>query len=105
LNFPLTDPQKLTFQPVLIYDCLAISKTRTNSKPKRIQTNRPIGSMILTQIPTRTVTRWCEAPPIFSPPLEKLLDIVKKIWALLRKLFGPRGVPSRLRAWSLLSLH
>jgi len=41
----------------------------------------------------------------FSPPLEKfvgyifkLLDIVQKIWAPLRKLFAPTGVPSWLRA-------
>ena len=41
LHFPLTDPQKLTFNPVLIYDCLVISETRNNSKPKLIQKNRP----------------------------------------------------------------
>jgi len=41
----------------------------------------------------------------FSAPLEKcvghhlkLLDIVQKIWASLRKLFAPPGVPSWLRA-------
>ena len=48
-------------------------------------------------------------PPLehFSPPLEKcvgyslkLLDIVQKIWAPLRKLFAPPGVPSWLRAWN-----
>jgi len=40
-----------------------------------------------------------------SPPLEKcvgyslkILDIVQKIWAPLRKLFTPPGVPSWLRA-------
>ena len=51
----------------------------------------------------------------FSPPLEKCvghrlkpLDIVQKIWAPLRKLFAPPGVPSSLRAclsvicWGLL---
>jgi len=27
------------------------------------------------------------------------MDIVKKIWAPLRKLFAPPGVPSWLRAW------
>jgi len=43
----------------------------------------------------------------FSPLLEKcvgrslkLLDIVQKIWAPLRKLFARPGVPSWLRAWS-----
>ena len=41
LNFPLIDPQKLTFQPALIYDCLVISEKRTNSKPKKI---RPVTS-------------------------------------------------------------
>ena len=42
----------------------------------------------------------------FSQTLEKcvgnstkLLDKVQKIWASLRKLFAPPGVPSRLRAW------
>jgi len=49
-----------------------------------------------------------ENPPLeqFSPPLLekcvgyslKLLDIVHKIWAPLRKLFTPPGVPSWLRA-------
>ena len=41
----------------------------------------------------------------FSPPLEKcvghnlkLLDTVQKIWAPLRKLFAPPGIPSWLRA-------
>ena len=29
----------------------------------------------------------------------KLLDIVQKLWAPLRKLFAPPGVPSWLRAW------
>jgi len=47
-------------------------------------------------------------PPLenFSPPQEKfvgyilkLLDIVQKIWAPLRKLFAPPGVPGWLRAW------
>jgi len=38
--FPLTDPQKLTFNPALIYDCLVTSETRTNYKPEKIQTNR-----------------------------------------------------------------
>jgi len=40
----------------------------------------------------------------FLPPLEKcvgrslkFLDIVQKIWAPLRKLFAPPGVPSWLR--------
>ena len=28
-----------------------------------------------------------------------VLDIVQKIWALLRKLFVPRSVPSCLRVW------
>jgi len=27
------------------------------------------------------------------------MDIVQKIWAPLRKLFAPPGVPSWLRAW------
>jgi len=31
LNFPLTDPQKLTFQAASIYDCLVIRETRTRS--------------------------------------------------------------------------
>ena len=48
-----------------------------------------------------------EAPPrkCFAP-LEKcvghsfkILDIVQKIWAPLRKLFAPPGVTSWLRAW------
>jgi len=30
------------FQPTLIYDCLVKSETRTNSKPKKIQTNRQL---------------------------------------------------------------
>jgi len=47
------------------------------------------------------------SPPTenFSTPLEKcighrlkLLDIVQKIWAPLRKLFAPLGDPSWLRA-------
>jgi len=29
----------------------------------------------------------------------KLLDIAKKIWAPIRKLFAPPDVPSWLRAW------
>ena len=33
----------------------------------------------------------------------KLLDIVWKIWAPLRKLFAPPGVPSWLRAWAIPS--
>jgi len=50
----------------------------------------------------RPVT-WGEKPSLekFFPSLEKcvvhglkLLDIVQKIWALLRKLFAPPGVPS-----------
>jgi len=56
----------------------------------------------------RPVTRGGEAlPRKFSPPLEKcvghrlkLLDIVQKILAPLRKLFAPPGVPSWLPAWS-----
>jgi len=43
----------------------------------------------------------------FSPSLEKcvghglkLIDIVLKIWAPLRKLFAPPGVPSWLWAWT-----
>ena len=47
-----------------------------------------------------------EAPQkIYLIPMEKcvghslkLLDIVQKIWAPLRKLFAPRGVPRWLRA-------
>jgi len=42
----------------------------------------------------------------FSPPVEKcvgynlkILDIVQKIWAPLRKFLAPPGVPSWLRAW------
>jgi len=31
------------------------------------------------------------------------LDIVQNIWAPLRKLFAPPGVPSWLRAWSGIS--
>jgi len=27
------------------------------------------------------------------------MDIVSKIWAILKKLFAPLGVPSWLRAW------
>jgi len=47
----------------------------------------------------------------FSPPLEKcvghslkLLDTVQKIWAPLRKLFAPPGVPGWLRACNLAVL-
>jgi len=29
----------------------------------------------------------------------KLLDIIQEIWAPLRKLFAPPGVPNWLRAW------
>jgi len=49
-----------------------------------------------------------EAPPrkFFAPPdkfvgyILKLLDIVQKLWAPLRKHFAPPGAPSWLRAWS-----
>jgi len=55
----------------------------------------------------RPVTKGGEAPcKPFRPPLErsagrswKLLDIVWKIWAPLRKLFAIPGVSSWLRAW------
>jgi len=55
---------------------------------------------------TRLVTRGGEAPlEKFLPHLEKcvghnlkILDIVPKIWAPLRKLFAPPGVPIWLRA-------
>ena len=47
----------------------------------------------------------------FSPPLEKCVgyslkisDIVQKIWAPLRKLFAPPGVPSWLRACFSVSI-
>jgi len=47
----------------------------------------------------------------FSPPLKKcagrslkLLDVVHKMWAPLRKLFAPPGVPSWLRACSEVKL-
>jgi len=51
--------------------------------------------------------RGGETPPRnFFAPLEKcveyslkILDIVQKIWAPLRKLFAPPGVSSWLRAW------
>jgi len=35
----------------------------------------------------------------------KLLDVVQKNWAPLRKLFAPPGVPSWLRAWFHLTLQ
>ena len=42
----------------------------------------------------------------FSPPLEKcfgrslkILDIVKKMWAPVGKLFAPPGIQSWSRAW------
>jgi len=45
-------------------------------------------------------------PENFSPPLEKcighrlkLVDIVQKMWAPLRKRFAPPSDPSWLRAW------
>ena len=50
---------------------------------------------------------WRRGSQIFSPQLEKcvgdrlkLSHIVQKIWAPLRKLFLPPGVPSWLRTWS-----
>jgi len=54
----------------------------------------------------RPVTRGGEATlETFLPPLEKgvgyslkMLDIVQKLWAPLRKLFAPPGVSSWLRA-------
>jgi len=36
---------------------------------------------------------------IFRSPFKNVLDKVLKIWAPLRKLFFPFGVPSWLRAW------
>jgi len=69
-----------------------------------------VGSLVhCRHLHSRPVTRGCkegEGPlEIFSPPLEKcvgyslkLLDIVQKIWAPLRQLFAPPGVPSWLRA-------
>jgi len=55
----------------------------------------------------RPVTRGAKLPlENFTPSLEKyvghnlkVLGIVWKIWATLRKLFAPPGVPSWLRAW------
>jgi len=58
----------------------------------------------------RPVTRGAQGAifpcKIFRPSLEKcvghilkLLDIVKKIWVLLRKLFAPLGVSSWLWVW------
>ena len=60
---------------------------------------------------TRTITGGAQGGEVplenFSPLLEKcvgrslkLLDILQKIWAPLRKLFARPGVPSWLRAWS-----
>jgi len=57
--------------------------------------------------------RGGEAPlEKFSLPLEKcvghrlkLLDIVKKIWAPLRKVFAPPSDPSWLRAWWAFSFY
>jgi len=60
--------------------------------------------MFFVTLTTRPVTRRAK-PPLenFPPPLEKrvghylkLLDIVRKIWVPLGKLFVPPGVPSKI---------
>jgi len=60
---------------------------------------------ILSRPVTRGGAGWANLPRKFFSPLEKcigyslkILDIFKKIWAPLRKLFAPPGVPSWLRA-------